>query len=59
MSGRFGQILEEAALLREPEVQFVNLPRPTLQSEAEIDKWAEEAKDDLKRCLANGPVIPR
>ena len=59
MSGRFSQVLEEAARLCQPEVQFVSLPRPTLQTEAEIDEWAERAKTRLKTELSKGPVMPR
>lgn len=59
MPGRFAQVLEEAARLCEPEVQFVSLSRPTLQSEAEIDDWAEQAKLQLKAELAKGPVMPK
>jgi hypothetical protein len=59
MSGRFSQVVEEAARLCQPEVQFVSLPRPTLQTEAEIDEWAERAKMRLKTELSKGPVMPR
>jgi hypothetical protein len=59
MPGRFAQIQEEAALLCEPKVQFVDVPRPTLQSADEVDAWAAEAAERLKAALANGPVRPR
>lgn len=59
MSGRFSQVLEEAARLCEPKVQFINLPRPTLQTEAEIEAWSEAAKKQLKEGLSKGPVMPR
>ena len=59
MPGRFNQVLEEAAQLCEPKVQFINLSRPTLQSEADIDEWAEQAKKQLKTGLSKGPVMPR
>jgi len=59
MPGRFTQVLEEAARLCEPEVQFVALRRPTLQTEAEIDDWAEQVKQQLKTELAKGPVMPK
>lgn len=59
MSGRFTQILEEAALLCEPKVQFVRLPQHTLQSAAEIEAWAAEAAALLNKALGNGPVRPQ
>jgi hypothetical protein len=59
MPGRFAQILEDAALLCEPKVQFVELGKPTLQTAAEVDAWAAEAAEKLKAALARGPVRPR
>ena len=59
MPGRFAQVLEGAARLCEPEVQFVSLSRPTLQTEADIDEWAEQVKQQLKAELPNGPVMPK
>ncbi len=59
MPGRFGQVLERAAQLCEPKVQFVQLPHRTLQTEAEIDEWAQQAAEKLKQELVKGPVMPR
>ena len=59
MPGRFAQILEDAAQLCEPKVQFVDLDRPVLKSASDIDAWAAEAAERLKAKLANGPVRPR
>ncbi len=59
MAGRFTQVIEEAGLLCEPKLQFVNLPHPTLHTEAEVDAWVAEASTQLKSALANGPVKPR
>lgn len=59
MPGRFAQILEEAAVLCEPKVQFVTLPSSTLLTEADVETWAAEAAQLLKTALAKGPVRPR
>lgn len=59
MPSRFNQILEDAALLCEPKVQFVSLPHPTLKSEDEVNAWAESAAQVLKKALSKGPVRPR
>lgn len=59
MPGRFSQIIEEAARLCEPQVQFISLPQRTLQSEADIDEWAKQAGELLKKALSKGPVMPR
>lgn len=57
MQGRFDKVLQGAAELCEPEVQFVLLPRRTLKTPDEIDTWADEAKQVMKAALSNGPVV--
>jgi hypothetical protein len=59
MPGRFQKVLEDAAELLEPEVQFIPIPRPTLKTTEEIDAWAEEVKTQLKAALGKGPIIIR
>lgn len=59
MSSRFQKVLEEAAELLEPEVQFIQIPRRTLKTAGEIDAWAEEVKTQLKAALDKGPIIIR
>ncbi|WP_018716649.1 BREX system P-loop protein BrxC [Arhodomonas aquaeolei] len=57
LSSRFDEVLTAAAEAMEPQAQFVRLPRRTLKSEAEIDAWLEEARDQLQQALQAGPVI--
>ena len=45
-----------AAELCEPEIQFIHVPRRTLKSDADIDAWAEEVKQQLKAALPDGPI---
>ena len=59
LPGRFDNVAVGAAKLCEPEIQFVNVPRPTLKTVDEIDAWAEEVKCRLKAALAEGPVSIR
>ena len=59
LPGRFDNVAVGAAKLCEPEIQFVNVPRPTLKTDEEIDVWAEEVKGQLKAALAKGPVSIR
>jgi len=56
LSGRFDRVLEQAAELCAPEIQFVQVPRRTLKTEEEIDAWVEEVKDTLKAVLTKGPI---
>ena len=59
LPGRFDNVAVRAAELCEPEIQFVNVSRPTLKTDDEIDAWAEEVKSQLKAALAKGPVSIR
>ena len=56
ISDRFDKVLQHAAKMCEPQTQFVQLPRRTLKSEAEIDAWLDEAKQQLKTALQKGPI---
>ncbi len=59
MSSRFSRVLEGAARLLEPEVQFINLPPRHLKTDADIDAWAEDVKKELKAALKKGPIAIR
>lgn len=59
MSGRFENVLIAAAELLEPETQTVQLPRRMLKTEADIDMWIEEIRQQLKNVLAKGPIVTR
>ncbi|WP_346796344.1 BREX system P-loop protein BrxC [Halomonas sp. Bachu 37] len=57
LSSRFDDVLVAAAEAMEPEIQFVSLPRRTLKSDADIDAWLEEVRQQLHGALQEGPVI--
>ena len=57
LSSRFDDVLVKAAEAMEPEIQFVELPRRTLKSEDDIEAWLEDARQELRDALQNGPVI--
>jgi hypothetical protein len=56
LPSRFDNVAVAAAELCEPEIQFVSVPRRTLKTEADVDAWAEEVKDQLKTALEKGPI---
>jgi hypothetical protein len=56
MPARFNQVLQGAAELLEPEVQFVGIPYRILKTEAEIYDWLHEIKAMLVAALEKGPV---
>ena len=39
-----------------PKVQRVHAPRSLIESEADLEKWLEQAANDIRKQLANGPV---
>ncbi len=57
LPARFDTVAAKAAELCEPEVQFIKVPHPTLKTEAEIDAWVDEVKQQLKTALQQGPVF--
>lgn len=59
LPSRFDNVATNAAELMEPQAQFIQVPRRTLKTEAEIDTWLEEVKRQLKEALQDGPIIIR
>lgn len=59
LPSRFDNVAVAAAELCEPEIQFIHVPRRTLKSDADIDAWAEEVKQQLKAALPDGPISVR
>lgn len=59
LAARFDNVAAAAAELCEPEVQFIKISRPTMKTDAEIDSWIEDVKQQLKAALQNGPIVIR
>lgn len=57
--GRFDRVMDSAAEMCEPKVQFVSVSRRIMKTDAEIDAWAEEVTEQLKEALTVGPVSVR
>jgi hypothetical protein len=56
MPSRFQQAAQDAAVLMEPKVTFVSVPRRTLKTETDIDVWLQDTKTQLIKALEKGPV---
>jgi len=56
LPSRFDNVAVSAAELCEPEIQFIHVPRRTLKTNADIDAWAEDVKQQLKAALPDGPI---
>ena len=46
----------EAAELLQPKLQRISLPRKTFESEADVDAWLDEVKQQILSKLNDGPV---
>ncbi|MBE9475406.1 MAG: BREX system P-loop protein BrxC [Chloroflexi bacterium] len=57
MSSRFDKVVANAAKLLEPATQFIQVPRSTIKTEEEIDRWVEDVKQRLKDALQQGPIV--
>lgn len=57
MSGRYDQILLEAAQLLKPELQKITLPARTLKTQADVDAWLDQTRKLLMDKLSKGPIL--
>ncbi len=57
LQSKFESAREEAAKLLLPKLVRANLPKRTLETEADIQQWLTDAEKELKEKLAQGPVI--
>ena len=57
LQSKFESAREEAAILLMPKAVRANLPKRTLETEADIQQWLDDAEKELKEKLAQGPVI--
>lgn len=54
---KFESAREEAAQLLMPKAVRASLPKRTLETEEDITQWLQEAEQELKEKLSQGPVI--
>jgi hypothetical protein len=59
LPARFDNVAVDAAELLEPQAQFIQVPRRTLKTEADIDAWIDEIKQQLMVALDQGPIVIR
>ncbi|MDD9922324.1 MAG: hypothetical protein OXQ92_08630 [Boseongicola sp.] len=59
LSSRFNEVQTQAAEMMEPTAKTIHLPSRTLKSEADLEAWLDETRNDLAAALAQGPVIIR
>lgn len=57
LPGRFHNARLEAAKMAEPEVRQADLPKGTLRTKEDVDKWVNAAKDALLSQIDLGPVV--
>lgn len=56
LASKFDSARLEAAELLQPKLQRISLPRKTFESEADIDAWLAEVKQQILSKLNDGPV---
>ena len=56
LASKFDSARLEAAELLQPKLQRITLPRTTFESEADIDAWLAEVKQQILSKLNDGPV---
>jgi len=53
---RFDRVLAEAAVLLEPEVTSIALPKRVLKTTADLESWLNQVREQLEKALGKGPV---
>ena len=56
---RFAQALEQAVKEMEPTVQLLEIPKRTLKTDADVDRWLQEVGEQLRNAVKSGPVNMR
>ncbi|MBA4500884.1 BREX system P-loop protein BrxC [Marinobacterium marinum] len=56
LTGKFDSARVEAVELLQPKLQRINLPKTTFESEADLDTWLEQVKQQVLDKLNEGPV---
>ncbi|MBB2868604.1 UNVERIFIED_ORG: hypothetical protein GGI63_005248 [Rhizobium esperanzae] len=59
LASRFNEVQTQAAEMTEPTAKTVHLPSRTLKTDADLNTWLEEARQNLAAALQQGPVIIR
>jgi len=59
LPGRFAKVLEQAAELCAPELQFVDLPKRSINSPEEMHSYLTELESTIATALKEGPVRVR
>src|SRR5690625_4345943 len=56
LASKFESARLEAVKLLQPKVQHLHLPRATIQTEAELEQWLADVKQQVLDKLNDGPV---
>lgn len=56
LSSKFDSARMEAVQLLQPKLQRISLPRPTFETEADVDAWLAQVKQQILDKLNDGPV---
>jgi hypothetical protein len=56
LASKFDSARMEAVQLLQPKLQRISLPRKTFETEADVDAWMAEVKQQILDKLNDGPV---
>lgn len=56
LESKFDSARLEAVQLLQPKLQRISLPRPTFETEADVDAWLAQVKQQILDKLNDGPV---
>ena len=56
---RFAKALEQAVKDMEPTVQLLEIPKRTLKTDADVERWLHEVGEQLRAAVKTGPVNMR
>ena len=59
LKNRFMKALEQAVKELEPTVQLLEIPKRTLKTDADVDRWLREVGEQLRSAVKTGPVNMR
>jgi hypothetical protein len=57
LPARTNVALQSAMAVFEPKAQIVQIPYRTIKSEADLEKWLQETKEQIMESLKKGPVV--
>ena len=59
LKNRFAKAMEHAIKEMEPTVQMMDIPKRTLRTEADVERWLQDVGEQLRTAVKTGPINMR